>query len=75
MAKKEEAKYKYPSRFGSHASMVDKIKTEILGSVDKVVCVDEYGDYITYRDRLDNGMMDSLRADGSRVKYEKETKK
>ena len=75
MAKKEEQKYKYPSRFASHASMVDPVKTEELGSVDKVVCTDEYGDYVTYRNRLDTGEVDQIRADGRRVKYEKEVKK
>lgn len=75
MAKKEEQKYKYPSRFGSHTSMVDAKKTEELGQPDKVVCVDEYGDYVTYRNRLDTGGVDQIRADGRRVKYEKGVKK
>lgn len=75
MAKKEEQKYKYPSRFGSHTSMVDAKKTEELGQPDKVVCVDEYGDYITMRKKLDSGEIDTARSNGDRIKYEKEKKK
>lgn len=74
MAKKEE-KYKYPSRFGSHLSMVNVDETEKLrinGDTDRVVCTDEYGDYITLQSRLDNGDIDWARAKGSRVRYEKE---
>lgn len=75
MAKKEEAKYKYQSRFGSHRSMVDNVKTAALDDPNRVVCVDEYGEYTTFVTRLDTGEIDQIRADGRRVKYEKETKK
>ena len=50
MAKKEENKYKYPSRFGSHMSMVNVDGTASLrasGNTEDVICTDEYGDYIT----------------------------
>lgn len=77
MAKKEENKYKYPSRFGSHMSMVNVDGTASLrasGNTEDVICTDEYGDYITKTTKLDDGEVDWARAKGSRVKYEKEDK-
>jgi hypothetical protein len=58
---KKEA-YLYPSRFGSHASMIDEEKTSELNHESKVVLLDEHGHYITYRTRLDNGLSDPKRA-------------
>ena len=58
--KKEE--YLYPSRFGSHASMIDEEKTSELNDESKVVLLDEYGHYVTCRTRLDNGLADPKRA-------------
>jgi hypothetical protein len=72
MAKKEAPKFKYPSQHGSHKTMVDEAKTEALGNPNKCVCVDQYGDYITDINRLDNGEIDWNRANGERVKIEKE---
>lgn len=46
------SKYPYPSRFGSHASMV--IKT--VG--DKVILEDENGQYVTETRKLDTGLSD-----------------
>lgn len=79
MAKKEE-KYKYPSQFGSHVGMVNSEETEKLGltnpaNVGKiVVCTDEYGDYQTKIENLDSGQVDWNRADGNRVKIDKQKK-
>ena len=47
--------YQFPSRFGSHASMV------IGEEGDFVVCKDEYGEYRTEKTRLDNGSADPNR--------------
>ena len=47
-------KYPYPSRYGSHASMVDEGMTEQLGNEKLVVCKDENGYYITEKNRLDD---------------------
>jgi len=58
--KKEE--YLYPSRFGSHASMIDEEKTSELNDESKVVLLDEYGHYVTFKTRLDNGLADPKRA-------------
>ena len=43
MAKKEVEKYKYPSRFGSHKSMVNQAETDKLNDSTLVVCNDENG--------------------------------
>lgn len=63
MAKYKETKTKVetgktittPSPYGSHKSMV----IEDLGEMVK--CKDDEGEYITYKNRLDNGLADSLR--------------
>ena len=65
-------KYLYPSRFGSHASMLNEVATEELGSEGLVVLTDEWGDYKTEEYRLDNGLNDPNRNDYSR--YEEKTK-
>ena len=75
MAKKQETKYKYPSRFGSHKSMINQEATDKLNMQNVVVCTDEYGDYMTFNNMLDTGLVDWHRADGNRVKYEKESRK
>jgi len=49
-------KFMGESPFGSHASMVKEYLEE-----GKVVLVDEKGEYITYVDRLDNGLADPRR--------------
>ena len=61
--------YAYPSRYGSHSSMVDEEKTNQLGSEDEVVLKDEWGFYTTKRDRIDSGLSDPKRYCTSRVKF------
>ncbi len=70
--------YQYPSRFGSHSSMIKSRDGTI------VVCTDEFGDYTTQAWRLDNGLTDPNRTsqkrlgrlfDGSIKKEEKGKKK
>jgi hypothetical protein len=58
---KEE--YPYPSRFGSHASMVVKDNED-----GTVVCADEFGEYTTSKSRLDDRQADSLRYTEKRLK-------
>lgn len=59
MAKKgpgeKEERFKYPSHFGSHASMVDEEETAKLNDEKYVVLKDEHGFYKTERSKLDNG--------------------
>ena len=64
--KKNNVVYPYPSRYGSHKTMI--ISENDDGSV---VCKDEWGNYTTFADRLDNGLADPNRFNGNRVKYEK----
>lgn len=56
-------KYPYPSRFGSHASMV--INDDLIDK--NVTCQDEFGEYTTQADRLDNGLADPNRYAESRL--------
>jgi hypothetical protein len=57
------------SGYGSHADMViDPLDEEIESNIRKavmeegqVVCKDDYGYYITYRDNLDSGLADPCR--------------
>lgn len=49
--------YGYPSRFGSHSSMVKPGHND----GDFCVCVDEYGEYVTNSNRLDTGLADPNR--------------
>ena len=58
--KKEE--YACPSRFGSHKSMVIAERED-----GTVVCHDEFGDYITPKNRVDNGSADPNRYTESRI--------
>lgn len=61
MAKKDKGVvYPYPSRFGSHRSML--VDTGIKIEDDRQVsCQDEFGVYITEKSRLDNGLTDPAR--------------
>jgi hypothetical protein len=70
----EKGTYNYPSRFGSHAAMIDKDRTEKLKNPDLVVCKDEFGFYTTEKKKLDSGVADPNRYDG-RGKWEQEKKK
>ncbi len=49
-------KYPYPSKFGSHKSMVVGLGEQVI-----VVCQDELGEYETDKWRLDNGLADPNR--------------
>jgi hypothetical protein len=63
--------YPYPSRFGSHNSMVvlpvDIEDESINGQPGVVCCKDEFGTYITEISRLDNGRADPNRYKTSRL--------
>jgi hypothetical protein len=53
-----------PSPYGSHSSMVVNLDAEARGHnvpSDKVICKDERGYYITYKNRLDSGLADPCR--------------
>lgn len=62
--KKEPVK-KYPSRYGSHLSMINEERTAELealyGDSLRIMLEDEKGFYITYRSRLDSGLADPKR--------------
>lgn len=61
MAKEKGATYSYPSRFGSHTSMIDQDETTKLGDAALVACRDEFGVYVTEKARLDTGLADPKR--------------
>ena len=67
---KDEKKVKYPSQYGSHASMVDENATEALGDSKLVCLIDENGPYTTERWRLDCGEADPNRNRQSRQKFD-----
>ena len=53
-----------PSPYGSHSSMVINLDNEAKGHnipKGKVVCKDENGYYITFKNRIDNGLADPCR--------------
>jgi len=58
---KNTAEYAYPSRYGSHNSMVDSELTAKLKNDTFVVLKDEHGAYITEKKLLDSGVADSYR--------------
>ena len=64
--------YPYKSRFGSHFDMVLEQQTfeaKAAGTLESgmVICKDEYGEYITYLNRLDTGSSDPKRYQESRL--------
>jgi len=59
--------YAYPSRFGSHSSMVDVDETAKLEDKSLIVMKDEYGHYTTEKNRIDNGLSDGNRTATSRL--------
>ena len=71
MGKQAKFETKYPSLFGSHASMIDEAETEKLGDPDKVVLKDDFGLYTTDRNRLDKGFADPNRNASWRFEKEK----
>jgi hypothetical protein len=53
-----------PSAFGSHSSMlvdIDEIAKNHNVPPDKVICQDERGYYVTYKNRIDSGLADPCR--------------
>jgi len=68
---KKQGKYPYPSRYGSHASMLDKEKTGELNKDKKVVLEDEHGCYVTDEARIDSGLADPNRYNSSRPRRDK----
>jgi hypothetical protein len=73
----KKEKYKYPSRFGSHSSMINYDETTKLNDIDRIVLTDEFGDYITYRENIDRPETDQNRCRSSRLGklYERTEKK
>ena len=65
----KQESYKYPTRYGSHSSMIDEEKTGELNNDKEVVLEDEYGYYTTERKRLDSGLSDPNRYKGDRLKF------
>lgn len=61
MAKEKVVEYPFPTRYGSHASMVVSEETEKLGDPTVCVCKDEHGMYVTEKKRLDDRMADPNR--------------
>ena len=57
----KEKKPQFPSRYGSHASMLIDPGQDIEPGT--VVCKDEFGEYVTFANRIDNGLADSKRWD------------
>ena len=67
MGKKRKAATKsfehpYPSRYGSHGSMISEWVRPL--DSDRVICEDEKGLYVTDRNRLDTGVADPHRWSG-----------
>lgn len=53
-----------PSPYGSHSSMIVDIDSEAKNHnvpKDKVICQDERSYYVTYKNRIDNGLADPCR--------------
>ena len=67
----KQESYKYPTRFGSHSSMIDEEKTGELNDGQKVVLEDEHGYYTTDRKRIDSGLADPNRYKSDRLKFHK----
>lgn len=55
------------SNFGSHKNMIDENVTKNLGEKNLVACRDEYGLYITERNKLDDGKADYNRFNPERM--------
>ena len=65
----KQTSYEYPTRFGSHSSMIDEEKTGELNDDQRVVLQDEHGYYTTYKNKLDSGLADPNRYRGDRLKF------
>ena len=61
----KKEKYPYPSRHGSHSSMINEQETSeleaLFGHSKQVALEDEKGLYITEKRRLDTGLADPSR--------------
>lgn len=61
-----------PSEFGSHASMINEDAqarlVELHVADNLVILTDDYGDYVTTRDRLDSGLADPNRYDSFEIR-------
>ncbi len=62
----KKVKYPYPSRYGSHAKMLVE---ELPDDNGMVLLRDEYGEYLTHFNRLDDGLADPARYAESRISY------
>jgi len=67
----KQESYDYPTRFGSHSSMIDEEKTTELNDEQRVVLEDEHGYYTTERKRIDSGLADPNRYKSDRLKFHK----
>lgn len=56
------AKYEYPSRFGSHSSMIVKDNEDGTSTLK-----DEFGGYTTPNSRINSGLSDSNRYASDRI--------
>jgi len=63
-APSKDEKYPYPSRYGSHESMVVENKE----GEPWIVCKDEKGPYVTSRTHLESGLMDPYRLTTSKYR-------
>ena len=70
----KETTYPYPTRYGSHASMIDEEKTGELNKDKKVVIKDEHGYYVTDESRIDSGLADPNRYESSRLSWNRGNK-
>ncbi len=59
----ERKVYSFPSRFGTHSSMVDETKSDD----QNCYATDEFGSYITRREYVDSGLADPIRTATSRL--------
>jgi len=68
MAKHKEkvSSYPYPSRYGTHKSMV--LDTQVASNGQTYAkCADEYGEYITPLSNVDSGLSDPNRTSQKRL--------
>ena len=65
----KQESYPYPTRYGSHSSMIDEEETEKLTDESLVVLKDEHGCYTTKKSILDNGLADPKRYDTTRLSW------
>ena len=66
----KKEKVVYPSQFGSHTTMINLEATEALKNPEMVVCIDQFGEYQTSRNNLDNGLADVNRYSNRKIEIE-----